>query len=187
MAIKAYTAIVFMIAKELPASCMRIFNVGAFNGGVTNNLICPHANLFCTLRTCDYETDAFIERRIKEIIEAVSKESGGSATFTRSKYYPIVNNHPVITQKIRESAIKVVGEDNVGSHERSLGGEDFSYFANLKPGCMFRLGIRNEEKGCIYAVHQDNFNIDEDALQVGANVFVEFVLDNMHGIEGINK
>ncbi len=187
MAIKAYTAIEFMVAKELPASCMRIFNVGAFNAGVTNNVVCPHAKLFCTLRTCDYESDAFIERRIKEIIEAVAKESGGSATFTTSKYYPIVDNNAVMVEKLLIAAKKVVGEENIGTTKRSLGGEDFSYFANIKPGCMFKLGIRNEEKDCVYAVHQDKFNIDEDALQVGANVFVQFVLDNMHGIKELNK
>ncbi len=187
MAVKAYTSIEFMIAKELPATCMRIFNVGAFHAGVANNVICPHANLFCTLRTCDSETDAFIEKRIKDIIEAVAKESGGSATFTRSKYYPVVDNNAVMVEKLLSSAKKVVGEEKLGETKRSLGGEDVSYFLNLKPGCMFKLGVKNEEKDCIYALHQDKFNVDEDTLQVGANVFVQFVLDNMHGIEELNK
>ncbi len=182
MAVKAYTAIEMMIAKEFPATAARIFNVGAIHGGETNNVICPHASMYCTVRTWDAEVDAKITRRIKEIGTAIAKESGGKFKYTQKKYYPIVNNNETMTSLVRKSAVAVVGEENLQLHRRSLGGEDFAYFAALKPGCMFRLGIRNEEKDCIYSAHQDKFNLDEDALPIGSAVFVRFVLDNMNGI-----
>ncbi len=182
MAIKAYTAIEFMIAKEFSAKTVRIFNVGAFNAGKTNNVICKHASLYCTLRTWDEETNDKAVRRIKEIIAAVAKESGGRAKFVPDKFYPIVYNHPVMTAKMREAIVDIVGEDKVGSHVRAMGGEDFAYLANVKPGCMFRLGVRNPEKDCIYSAHQDKHNIDEDCLDIGSDIFVRFVKNNMSGI-----
>ncbi len=183
MAVKAYNAIEMMVAKEFKATAPRIFNAGAIRGGVTNNVICDHTSMFCTVRAWDEETGDKITRRIKEIIAAVAKESGGKAKYVQSKYYPIVYNDRVMYKKVRETLVKIVGEENVNEARRTLGGEDYSYFAKEKPGCMFRLGTKNEEKDCIYSVHQDKFNIDEDALEVGSDIFVQFVKDNMNGIE----
>lgn len=182
MAVKAYTAIEFMIAKEFPAQTMRIFNVGALHGGVANNVICNHASMNCTLRTWDEETDAKAIKRIKEIVSAIAKESGGRAKFIQDKYYPIVYNDKKITELVKGAAEKIVGIENIVTHVRSMGGEDFAYMAKEKPGCMFRLGIRNEDKECKYSAHQDKFKIDEDALSIGSDMFVQFVLDNMNGI-----
>ncbi len=183
MAVKAYTAIEFMIAKEFSNRDVRIFNVGAINGGHSNNVICDYASMFCTLRTWDNEIDSAIIKRIKSIIKAVAKESGGKSKFTQKKYYPFVDNNEKITNLIRQSAIKVVGAENIVPKQRSMGGEDFSYMANEKPGCMFHLGIKNEEKGCIYSAHQDKFTVDEDVLTIGSDIFVQFVLDNMDGVK----
>ena len=63
-----------------------------------------------------------------------------------------------------------------------MGGEDFSYLLEKKPGCLFRLGIRNTEKGIISPVHTDTFDIDEDVLSIGSDLFVKFILDYMNGI-----
>jgi metal-dependent amidase/aminoacylase/carboxypeptidase family protein len=45
--------------------------------------------------------------------------------------------------------------------------------------------MRNEEKGACHPAHTKDWDIDEDALQTGVAVFVQFVLDNMGGIEGM--
>ncbi len=183
MAVKAYTDIEFMIAKEIKAIDPVIFNVGAINGGVTNNIICDKCTMYCTLRTQKEANADYILTKIKQIIASVAEISGGKAEFVESKHYPIVDNDPVITEKIRLAAIKAVGEENViPKRIQSMGGEDFSYFAKQKPGCMFRLGVRNEELGYTIGVHNDKFMIDESSLQKGSDVFVNFVLDNMNGI-----
>lgn len=186
MAVRAYTDIEFMIAKEIKAKNPIIFNVGAIHGGVTNNIICDRCSMFCTLRTQNKEDADYILTKIKKIITSVAETAGGRAEFVESKHYPIVNNHPVIVKKIRAAAEKTVGKDNVLPRVQTMGGEDFSYFANLKPGCMFRLGVRNKEKGYTVAVHNGKFMIDEAALDIGVSVFVRFVIDNMNGIDFSN-
>ena len=62
-----------------------------------------------------------------------------------------------------------------------MGGEDFAYFAQQKPGCMFELGVRNEELGYTIGVHNEKFMLDEAALPIGSDIFVQFVMDNMNG------
>ena len=48
---------------------------------------------------------------------------------------------------------------------------------------MFHLGVRNEARGIVGGLHNDNFDVDEAALAVGSDIFVRFILDNMNGID----
>lgn len=184
MAVRAYTDIEFMIAKEIKASDPIIFNVGAINGGVTNNIICDKCTMFCTLRTFKDENAEYIIEKIKKIIAGVAETAGGQAKFVESKHYPIVDNNDVVADKIRDAAEKIVGKDKVIlKTTREMIGEDFSYFARRKPGCFFRLGVANAECGFGGMLHNGKLLPDEAALDVGVNTFVQFILDNMNGID----
>ena len=181
MAVKAYTDIEFMIAKEIRAKDPIIFNVGAIHGGVANNIICDKCTMFCTLRTQKQENADYILGKIKKIIASIADVAGGEAKFVESKHYPIVINNDVVADKIIEAAEKVIGKDNIKHREQGMGGEDFAYFAQQKPGCMFELGVRNEELGYTIGVHNEKFMLDEAALPIGSDIFVQFVMDNMNG------
>ena len=182
MAVKAYTEIEFMIAKEIKAKDPIIFNVGSIHGGVANNIICDKCTMFCTLRTQNQANADYILGKIRKIIAAIADVAGGEAKFIESKHYPIVVNNDIMVDRFVETASKIVGRENIKEAIQGMGGEDFSYFANEKPGCMFNLGIRNEELGYTAGLHNDHFMIDESALQLGSDIFVQFVLDNMSGI-----
>ena len=183
MAVKSYTDIEFMIAKEIKAKDPIIFNVGAIHGGVANNIICDKCTMFCTLRTQKQENADYILGKIKKIIASVAEVSGGEAKFVESKHYPIVINNETVADKIIEAAAKIVGKENIKERGQGMGGEDFSYFALEKPGCMFELGVRNEELGYTVDVHNGKFMLDENALSIGSDIFVQFVIDNMNGIK----
>lgn len=188
LAVRAYTSLEMMIAKEVDAREPVVFNVGAINGGTTNNIVADACSMFCTLRTHRAEVDAQIVGRIKTICESVAQSGGGGFSFEEVKYYPIVCNDAVVTDRLRAAAVAALGEASVlPMKHRSMGGEDFSYMTQQKPGAMFRLGVRNEACGIVAGLHQTNFDIDESALEVGVQVFTQFLLDNMHGIEGLPK
>ena len=183
MAHRAYTDIEFMIAKEISSHDRIIFNVGAIHGGVTNNIISDRCEMFCTLRTQSDEVAEYALSKIKKIINSVAECAGGRAEFLESKHYPIVKNDVTLTEKVRLALEKTVGKENVLPKIQSMGGEDFSYFANIKPGCMFRLGVANQEKGIVHGLHNSRFDIDERALEIGSNAIFNFITDNMNGIE----
>jgi metal-dependent amidase/aminoacylase/carboxypeptidase family protein len=64
---------------------------------------------------------------------------------------------------------------------RKLSSEDFSFYLSKRPGVFIRLGTRNEKKGCTTLPHNNDFLIDEDVLDIGSKVCVQFVIDNMDG------
>ena len=50
--------------------------------------------------------------------------------------------------------------------------EDFSAYQQKAPGCFFLIGAGNQEKGITYPHHHPKFDLDEDALYIGVNIFV---------------
>ncbi len=182
MAVKAYTEIEFMIAKEIAAREPIIFNVGTINGGTSNNIIANYCSMYFTLRTWEENTEITVLEKIDRICKSIAEISGGEYKITEKKHYPIVHNDEKMHRLVSNAAESIVGKENLKFKKRAMGGEDFAYFAKEKPGYMFRLGVKNEDKGIVNTVHTDTFDIDEAALEIGENVFVRFILDNMNGI-----
>lgn len=183
MVVQAYGAIETMVAKEIKATEPRIFNVGAINGGHTNNIICDYCKMFCSIRTFSDDVTEKILTRIRQIAEGVATMSGGQAKVTINKHLPYVLNHPVVKRKVDEAAAKVLGAENVLPKIKGMGGEDFAFMSRVKPSVQFNLGSRMQEPDLRYPVHHPKLNIDEECLTVGVKVFLQFVLDNMHGID----
>ena len=154
-----------------------IFHVGKIEGGTTNNIVADSCSLFCTLRT---HSDELAERYLSVIekeANGVASKFGGRAEIVKTKHYPVLNNDKKIADLIRESAISCIGEENVVINKRGMIGEDFSYFCNRVPGAMFRLGVRNEAIGISHELHTNTFDLDEAALQIGSDIYLEFILN----------
>ena len=59
------------------------------------------------------------------------------------------------------------GAANVEETEKRMGAEDFGYYTQVIPGCFYRLGVMNVEKGIVSGVHTPTFNVDESAIETG--------------------
>ena len=94
---------------------------------------------------------------------------------------PVIN-HPAVRKAVLDSAERVVGAEKIVPMPIKMSSEDFSFYVDKKPGCFIRLGTRNESKGCVTLPHNNDFMLDEDALDVGSKVCVQFVLDHMGGL-----
>jgi metal-dependent amidase/aminoacylase/carboxypeptidase family protein len=59
----------------------------------------------------------------------------------------------------------------------SLGGEDFSYFidGSAKGGAFYHLGCGNTAKGITAALHNQQFDVDEDCIPLGIKLQMAFV------------
>ena len=72
---------------------------------------------------------------------------------------------------------EIVGKNNVIKFEKVTGSEDFSFYLEKAPGALAFVGCRNEEKCARFSLHSDNFNIDEDVLEIGTKLYVKYALD----------
>lgn len=182
-AIRTYNNIQYMTARETNPFSKYVCSIGKLAGGTTQNVIADHAFMLGTIRTFDMELDAFLIKRIAQIAENVASEVGAKAEIDTSLKTFVVYNNPYISDLVLYSAEKVVGKENIVKMPEKLSSEDFSQYLTKKPGVFFRLGTRNEAKGCTTLPHNNDFMIDEDAFPHGSDACVQFVLDNMNGID----
>ena len=77
---------------------------------------------------------------------------------------------------VRAAVATVVGAENVIQPEPTMGGEDFAYFLQERPGCFFFVGSRNEARGLTYGHHHPRFDVDEAALPIGVEALAAVAL-----------
>lgn len=182
MAVNTYTGIQTMLATRIDPFAKYICCVGQLTAGHTDNVIPDYAQMKISLRSYDTALESFIVENIRAIAENAAKVQGGTVKFHHeTKALPVIN-HPVVRQAVLESAAKVVGEGNLAPMPIKMSSEDFSFFVDKKPGAFIRLGTRNAAKGCVTLPHNNDFLLDEDALPIGSQVCVQFVLDHMEGM-----
>lgn len=180
-AVRTYNNIQYMLSREINPFSKYVFSVGKISGGTSQNIIADYAFMLGTIRTFDMELDNFIIKRVEEIAKNTATESGVKSVLDTSLKAYVCYNNPYLSQLVLESAQKV--SLGIQTMKEKLSSEDFSQYLTKKPGVFIRLGTRNEEKGCTTLPHNNDFMIDEDALPVGTDTCVQFVLDNMDGID----
>lgn len=186
-AIRTYDGIQSMLCIEINPFSKYVCSVGKLSGGTSQNVVADHAFMLGTIRTFDMELDSFLIRRIEEIAKHYAQDVGGRAEVTTSLKAQVIYNNPHISDLVINSAEKAVGIKNIAQMPIKLSSEDFSHYLTKKPGVFFRLGTRNEEKGCVTLPHNNDFLIDEEAFVNGSKTCVQFVLDNMDGIDEVTK
>ena len=178
MAVRVYNDIQIMRAREINPFDPLVIGIGEFHGGSTHNVICDHVMMHGTVRALSDETDRKVFRRMEEICEHVAKDMGGSAWVESYNYTPCVINEPHVRDALRSASAQVAGADQVKERPGSMGAEDFAFYLQHKPGAMFNLGVAPDMDNII-ALHNGKLVIDEDALDLGAKIFVRYILNEM--------
>ena len=180
-AVRTYNNIQYMLAREINPFSKHVCSIGKLCGGTGQNIVADHAFMLGTIRTYDMDLDEFLINRIEQIAKNTASETGVEAVLETSLKAYVVYNNPYLSKLVLESAEKVA--KNIQKMPEKLSSEDFSQYLTKKPGVFIRLGTRNEEKGCTTLPHNNDFMLDEDALSVGSDACVQFVLDNMNGVD----
>ncbi|QNA45324.1 M20 metallopeptidase family protein [Lacibacter sediminis] len=144
-----------------------VLSITAFNAGTTTNVIPNEVKIMGTFRAMDeawrFEAHELIRRNAKLLVESM----GGELDLHIDVGYPTVYNNEALNEKAKVKATELFGSAHVEETELRMGAEDFGYYSQVIPGCFFRLGVMNKEKGISSGVHTPTFNIDEDAIETG--------------------
>jgi hippurate hydrolase len=133
----------------------------------TFNVIPDFVKLVGTVRTLRPETQAFAQRRIGEIAAAIASGLGASAELE------YIRGHPATVNSQREAHFaahvgeRIFGPDNVvREFDPTMGGEDFSYMLQARPGAYVLLGQGGEPGGCY--LHNPNYDFNDEVIPLGA-------------------
>jgi amidohydrolase len=148
-----------------------VLTVTELHAGSTFNVIPEEAVLRGTARSFDRKLWTTLPEHMERVIAGVCRTHGCEYTLDYRRVTSPVVNDAHMAQLVRAAAAEVVGESNV-SDMRLLGGEDMSFYLERVPGCFFFVGSGNEAKGTTEAHHHPAFDLDEDALAIGAEIML---------------
>ena len=141
-----------------------VVTVGTFHAGTAFNIIPGEADLSGTTRTFNPEIWNTWEARLEKVIRGVCESMGVDFELKFSPGYPVTINDESVAEVVRRCAAELVGEDRVVEPQRTMGGEDFAYYAQHSKGCFFALGVGRQGAA---PVHNPKFDFNEDVLLLG--------------------
>lgn len=136
--------------------------------GGTYNVIPERVVLKGTLRTMNEDWKSEALTWIRRHAEAMALSSGCEVELDISEGYPMLHNDEELTERMMDIAHQLWGQDAVYKIPVRMGAEDFARYAQEVPAVFYRLGIRNEAKGIVHALHSPYFDVDEEAIFYGA-------------------
>lgn len=180
------TADTILIASHLVVSLQQIISrnrdpfspsvltISSFQGGYTTNVIPSEVKLMGTFRAMDeawrFKAHDLIRKQATELVHSMGAEIDVHIDIG----YPTVYNNEALNEQARTLASDFLGSERVEETEIRMGAEDFGFYSQLLPGCFFRLGTANKEKGITSGVHTPTFNIDERAIEIGISMMALF-------------
>ena len=144
-----------------------VLSITSVQGGSTTNVIPNEVRLKGTFRAMDEEWRFKAHDLIKKMATDLVHSMGGEIDLLIDVGYPSVYNNEALNEITRKKAENFIGKANVEETEARMGAEDFGYYTQQIPGCFYRLGVMNTEKGIVSGVHTPTFNIDESAIETG--------------------
>lgn len=171
------SALQTIVSRTIATVNQSVVTVGQFNIGTAPNIIAQTGFLSGTVRATNKEVRSLIEQRIKTIVNNIAQMNGAQVEINYIHGYSSVVNDEEAFNTAKNAAIKIVSEKGFQELPTPLmGGEDFSAYTEVVPGCFLMVGGGNAE-GYGFYNHHPKFRITEEALLIGSKIHLQIILD----------
>lgn len=155
-------------------------NVCTIHGGVCEAIVPDSVEMGGTMH-CRHPYDKEARLRLCQMVEGICHAFRCQCEITFKISNSLLNNDDVLAELVKDTAISVVGKENVLTKNVAvMVGDDFAEFSQLIPGTYYFVGTRSEKTHSTFAHHHPKFTIDEDSLPVGVEVAANVVLNYLH-------
>lgn len=166
-----------IVSRQADPGTPTVLSFGRIIGEGRTNIIPNEVKIDGTVRTYDEAWRKEVHQRIGSIATSIASGMGGSCEVQIAHGYPYLHNDEELTAQLESLATEYLGEDHVVKLERRMTAEDFAYFAQRVPSCLYRLGVRNEARGITSFLHSPTFDADETALLTGPGLMAWFAVN----------
>ena len=171
VATQLVTALQTIVSRNLDPLESAVLSVTMIEAGEADNVISRTAKITGTVRTLDGGVQDFIEARLAEIVPQFAVSFGATASIRYVRGYPVTVNAAAQTAFAAETAAEIVGTERVDAEAvPSMGGEDFSFMLNERPGAYIFLGNGESSE-----LHTDTYDFNDDAIPVGVSYWARLV------------
>ncbi|WP_078381822.1 M20 family metallopeptidase [Sutcliffiella halmapala] len=170
-----------VVSRTIDAKSPAVLTVGKMVVGTRFNVIAENAVIEGTVRCFHPETRDHIEKQLQHYAEHVAAVYGATAKLEYIRGTQAVLNDESSAKLVQAVALEAFGEDVIYHEEPTMGGEDFSFYLDHAPGSFALVGSGNLQKDTQWAHHHGKFNIDEDALATGAELYAQYAWGYLNG------
>lgn len=158
-------AVQTIVSREVSPLDSAVVTIASIHGGDAFNVIPSDVRLTGTARWFRRETGEAIATKLERIVSSTAAAAGVSAELDYRRINRPTVNDRAVADAVIETAARLLGEENVDTETRTMGGEDMSVYLESVPGCFFFVGAAPE--GPHRPHHSPRFAIDERALAIG--------------------
>lgn len=162
-----------IISRNLNPIDAGVITVGKIEAGTSYNIIPEQAKLIGTIRALTPHAVQTIQRQMVKFTEGIclTYDAKGNVDFIYGTP-PLVNDREVAL--FVESVIRQCFDGEVFTLvDPVMGGEDFSYYLQKKPGAFIFVGMGGEKSQ--YPHHHPKFDLDEDVFLNAIKLFIEII------------
>jgi hippurate hydrolase len=148
-----------------------VVSVTRFHAGEATNVIAETAEVSGTVRTLKPEVRDLVEARMGELVAGLAAAHGARIELDYDRNYPVTRNHAGPVAFAATVAAEIVGESRVDTDVPPLmGGEDFAYMLEKRPGAMVFIGNGNTA-----GLHNPAYDFNDEAIASGCSYWVRLV------------
>jgi len=133
------------------------------------NVISDAVLLKGTCRSLDAGVRDQLEEGVRRVATSICAAMGATAEIDFQRGYPVTENHPDATRHAAEAARAIAGEVDMDM-QPMMGGEDFSYMLQERPGAYIFLG-----NGDSAMIHHPAYDFNDDAIPAGASWYAGMI------------
>lgn len=163
-----------VVSRTIDPQQAAVLTVGKMEVGTRFNIIAENALIEGTVRTFNQDVRDQIETSISQYAKSVADMYGATAEVEYIRGTQPVINDEESANLVQQVATEAFGPDVVYDEKPTMGAEDFSFFLDKAPGSFALVGSGNPEKDTEWSHHHGNFDIDEDALVTGAELYAQY-------------
>ncbi len=164
------TALQSIVSRSVDPLESAVVSMCEFHAGNARNVIPQTAELRGTVRALTAEVRQLVEKRVREVVAGVAQMTGAKIDLNYERGYPVVVNHASQTDVAIRAAKEVAGDANVEEMPPLMGGEDFAYMLEQRPGAFIFCG-----NGDTAGLHHPAYNFNDDAIVFGTSYWIKLV------------
>ena len=164
------TALQSIVSRSVDPLESAVVSMCEFHAGNARNVIPQTAELKGTVRTLTPEVRALVEKRLREVVEGVARMTGAKINLDYERGYPVVVNHAAQTDVAIQVAKQVAGDGSVHEMPPLMGGEDFAYMLEQRPGAFIFCG-----NGDSAGLHHPAYDFNDEAIVFGTSYWIKLV------------
>ncbi len=161
--------------REISLQKPTVIMFGKISGGSKNNIVPDEVVLEGTMRYLypgGPKSEENPPERLRRIVKGVCEAHRCEGIVEVEQENKAVQNDPRMVGLVRDAAMYVFEDDRKIVKYASMAGEDFAAFAEHVPSAFVHLGTGDPKKESDYPHHNSRFNIDEDSMTAGVELFV---------------